>query len=124
MQSLGFELEPLEQAEITHEAVMRMDAYISALGTPQSSAGGECKPVAWYRIENGLRVYYETEAWPNMTPLYSTPQSAIGALQEDPPWPQPCPECGCGNRLNGRILHGYKCSRANIGTTGHSATEK
>lgn len=36
-----------------------------------------CKPVAWYRIENVGRVYYETEAWSDMTPLYETPVSAI-----------------------------------------------
>lgn len=36
------------------------------------SAGTSIKPVAWYRVENGVRVYYETEAWPDMMPLYST----------------------------------------------------
>jgi hypothetical protein len=50
------------------------------------SAGGATfavtpKPVAWYRIEDGLRVYYETEAWPNMTPLYTVASSATRLLK-------------------------------------------
>jgi hypothetical protein len=28
------------------------------------------------------------------------------------PEPEKCPECGHGNRLNGRIVHGPKCSTA------------
>jgi len=34
------------------------------------------EPVAWFRLENGIRVYYETEAWPDMTPLYAATQSS------------------------------------------------
>lgn len=33
------------------------------------------EPIAWFRMENGIRVYYETEAWPNMTPLYTAPSA-------------------------------------------------
>lgn len=33
-----------------------------------------------------------------------------------------CPECGHGNRLNGRIVHGIKCSRANVGASVASST--
>ena len=43
----------------------------------------ESKPVAWFRIENGMRVYYETEAWPDMTPLYLAP-SATRAISPSP----------------------------------------
>lgn len=43
------------------------------------------KPLAWLRMEDGIRVYYETKAWPNMTPLYEAPVSAT---------PIPCSKCG------------------------------
>jgi hypothetical protein len=41
------------------------------------------EPVAWMRIEGGIRVYYETEAHSGMTPLYST-LPATGAITECP----------------------------------------
>ena len=34
----------------------------------------EQEPVAWYRDEDGIRIYYETKAWDDCTPLYTTPQ--------------------------------------------------
>jgi len=32
------------------------------------------EPVAWYRDEDGIRIYYETKVWDDCTPLYTTPQ--------------------------------------------------
>lgn len=39
------------------------------------------KPVAWFRNENGMRVYYETEAWPDMQPLFAAPVPGGGQVQ-------------------------------------------
>lgn len=56
-----------------------------ALSECRAAAGGSNSqtPVAWFRIEDGIRTYYETEAWPNMTPLYShsVPTSATEKVQ-------------------------------------------
>jgi len=32
------------------------------------------EPVAWCRYEEGMLVYYETKAWDDLQPLYTTPQ--------------------------------------------------
>jgi hypothetical protein len=34
----------------------------------------EQEPVAWYRDEDGIRIYYETKVWDDCTPLYTHPQ--------------------------------------------------
>ena len=31
------------------------------------------EPVAWYRDEDGIRIYYESKVWDDATPLYTTP---------------------------------------------------
>jgi hypothetical protein len=31
------------------------------------------EPVAWYRDEDGMRIYYDTKCWEDATPLYTTP---------------------------------------------------
>ena len=33
----------------------------------------EQEPVAWYRDEDGIRIYYESKVWDNATPLYTSP---------------------------------------------------
>ncbi len=38
--------------------------------TTPKEARPEWEPVAWFRYEGGLRIYYETKAWPDLTPLY------------------------------------------------------
>jgi len=34
------------------------------------------EPVAWYRDEDGIRIYYESKVWDDATPLYTTPPAA------------------------------------------------
>ena len=43
------------------------------------------EPVAWYRDENGIRIYYETKVWDDCTPLYTTPQQRtwVGLTDEE-----------------------------------------
>jgi len=50
-------------------------AILATLPEAPQPASARSEPVAWFRLENGMRVYYETEAWPDMTPLYTAPLS-------------------------------------------------
>jgi hypothetical protein len=45
----------------------------------------EQEPVAWYRDEDGIRIYYETKVWDDCTPLYTTPQQRtwVGLTDEE-----------------------------------------
>jgi len=40
--------------------------------------------VAWYRDEDGIRIYYESKVWDDATPLYTAPPAA--AVQEGRDW--------------------------------------
>jgi hypothetical protein len=40
----------------------------------EALAQEQCEPVAWCRYEDGVWVYYETKAWDDLQPLYTTPQ--------------------------------------------------
>jgi hypothetical protein len=61
------------------EIVAEVTASLPADAPLPATARSE--PVAWFRLENGIRVYYETEAWPDMTPLYAAPLSERGAIR-------------------------------------------
>jgi len=43
------------------------------------------EPAAWYRDEDGIRIYYETKVWDDCTPLYTTPQQRtwVGLTDEE-----------------------------------------
>jgi hypothetical protein len=43
------------------------------------------EPVAWYRDEDGMRIYYDTKCWEDATPLYTTPPAQPEPVQE-PDW--------------------------------------
>jgi len=43
-------------------------------GTPQLKQE-QVEPVAWFREENGEKIYYETKAWDDCLALYATPQT-------------------------------------------------
>ena len=50
-------------------------AIKEALAQSHSDAKQEQgEPVAWCRYEDGMWVYYETKAWDDLQPLYTTPQ--------------------------------------------------
>lgn len=40
------------------------------------------RPIAWFRHENGVRVYYESKAWDDLTPLYANPTAEQAAQTE------------------------------------------
>jgi hypothetical protein len=52
------------------EAVEVYEAIEQALAAPVQ------EPVAWYRDEDGIRIYYESKVWDDATPLYTTPPAA------------------------------------------------
>ena len=70
----------------------------------------EHEPVAWYRDEDGIRIYYETKCWDDAIPLYTAPQPWEKFCDSNCVWtdhhpdcklaqPEPvdevrCPECG------------------------------
>jgi transcription elongation factor Elf1 len=44
------------------------------------------EPVAWYRDEDGIRIYYESKVWDDATPLYTSPPAQrpwVGLTHED-----------------------------------------
>ena len=45
----------------------------------------EQEPVAWYRDEDGIRIYYESKVWDDATPLYATPpqRTWVGLTKEE-----------------------------------------
>lgn len=47
-----------------------------------SASSASAEPVAWFRMEDGIRVYYETEAHPGMTPLYAAPLSSSTSITD------------------------------------------
>jgi hypothetical protein len=45
------------------------------------------EPVAWYRDEDGIRIYYESKAWDDATPLYTTlPAQPASQRSENTAW--------------------------------------
>jgi hypothetical protein len=60
------------------EEIQRMAKRIEEL-----EAKGE--PVAWYRNEDGIRIYYETKAWDDCIPLYTIPpqRTWVGLTDEE-----------------------------------------
>ena len=43
------------------------------------------EPVAWYRDEDGIRIYYESKVWDDAIPLYTTPpqRTWVGLTDEE-----------------------------------------
>jgi len=69
-------------AEKMHDAITSLRQAIAELESQE--------PVAWYRIEDGIRIYYETKAWDDCVPLFTHPPQRT----EQEPVTLPC----CGYR--------------------------
>lgn len=55
---------------------------VAAVLADRERQAGEA--VAWFRVENGIRVYYETKAWDDLTPLFaSTPAPQVVQAEPD-----------------------------------------
>lgn len=79
LEALEHMLEDAKQERLTveywNECVDAITAINQARSAPvQSAERGE--PVAWYRDEDGIRIYYESKVWDDATPLYTTPPAA------------------------------------------------
>ena len=53
-----FDIEPINKQ--TEEAIIAIKAVLEEKN----------EPVAWYRDEDGIRIYYESKVWDDATPLY------------------------------------------------------
>ena len=53
----------------------------------------EQEPVAWYRDEDGIRIYYETKCWDDATPLYTAPQPWEKFCDSNCVWTDHHPDC-------------------------------
>jgi len=51
----------------------------------KTSAKVKGEPVAWYRNEDGIRIYYESKVWDDVIPLYTTPpqRTWVGLTDEE-----------------------------------------
>jgi len=54
--------------ETTKRNIQHAEWYLSIYPQPAQQ-----EPVAWYRDENGIRMYYESKVWDDATPLYTSP---------------------------------------------------
>ena len=52
-----------KDADLAEEAITAIKAALEA----------KDEPVAWYRDEDGIRIYYESKVWDDAPPLYTTP---------------------------------------------------
>lgn len=87
LEALEHMLEDAKQERLTveywNECVDAITAINQARSAPvQSAERGE--PVAWYRDEDGIRIYYESKVWDDATPLYTTPPAAQPAPVQEP----------------------------------------
>lgn len=109
--------------------VKQARALIRELAEAPQPATERSEPVAWFRLENGLRVYYETEAWPDLTPLYTAPLSetpAGGTAKVPEGWKlmpmEPTKEmCLAANRAFGSDGYSYFASQVSHFVTGYKA---
>ena len=89
-EALDLALEALESVLANHNGapvlpwIEARDAIKQALAAPVQ------EPVAWYRDEDGIRIYYESKVWDDATPLYTTPPAQPAPKQKRPQ------NCGTG----------------------------
>jgi hypothetical protein len=57
------------------------------------------EPVAWYRDENGIRIYYESKAWDDAIPLYTTPPQRTWVKLTDEQYLEACQMAEGGNYM-------------------------
>jgi hypothetical protein len=65
----------------------------------KTSAKVKDEPVAWYRDEDGIRIYYETKAWDDCIPLYTTPPQRTWHGLTDEQYLEACQMAEGGNYM-------------------------
>jgi len=56
--------------EVDEATTKKIDPAITAI---KAALEAKDEPVAWYRDEDGIRIYYDSKVWDDATPLYTTP---------------------------------------------------
>ena len=77
------EITALKKA-LANEALDKKAENARELGLDYEPAQQE--PVAWYRDEDGIRIYYESKVWDDATPLYTSPPAQrpwVGLTHEE-----------------------------------------
>lgn len=54
------------------DAERKLDAVLARIAEAESQ-----EPVAWFRYEIGIRIYYETKCWDDLVPLYARPVPSL-----------------------------------------------
>ena len=59
--------------------------WIRHLFNLEQPAQPQQEPVAWYKDEDGIRIYYESKVWDDATPLYTSPpqRTLVGLTVEE-----------------------------------------
>lgn len=82
-------LERMTQPVKTNDETQKYKAVtkaITALREALAEQPAQQEPVAWYRDEDGIRIYYESKVWDNATPLYTSPPAQrtwVGLTDEE-----------------------------------------
>ena len=48
-------------------------ATLEAIAAIKAALQTKDEPAAWYRDEDGIRIYYDSKVWADATPLYTAP---------------------------------------------------
>ena len=70
-EALRLALQELELEEAQTHYPSR--ALVNAITAIKAALEAKDEPVAWYRNEDGIRIYYESKVWDDVIPLYTTP---------------------------------------------------
>jgi len=72
-EAMKLALEALEIRCGTNAEERGQSGAITALREALAEQPAQQEPVAWYRDEDGIRIYYESKVWDDATPLYTSP---------------------------------------------------
>jgi hypothetical protein len=72
---------------------------LNAIAAIKATLEAKDEPVAWYRNEDGIRIYYETKAWDDCIPLYTTPPQRTWVGLTDEQFLEACQMAEGGNYM-------------------------
>jgi hypothetical protein len=82
-EALKLALEALEESQTDNDTMEFWDRKSKAITAIKAALAQLVQePVAWFRYENGMRIYYETKAWDDLQALYTTPPLPAQPVQE------------------------------------------
>jgi len=89
LKALRFARDDGYENEVSQEAITAIKAALEA----------KDEPVAWYKDEDGIRIYYETKAWDDCIPLYTTPPQRTWVGLTDEQYLEACQIAEGGNYM-------------------------